>query len=170
MKKMIRNSLFVAVGFAAIIAIGTAALATVYDDYVVSRPSAQSRAKLNVITWSHDFVEDGVVDAVYDVWKVIYVPAGTLVSAVSLEVVTPVGATATLGVGDTSNSNLYFVGADINPAAATSLNGDGADGSTTTTIVQKYYSTNDWITVRWVNASTNGKVRVTAVLDKMVGP
>ena len=91
-----------------------------------------------------------------DIWQAMTVPAGSIVVAVGAVILTAEGGTLTIDVGDGDDVDGYLDGSNGNSAGASysSING------TTAYSGGRYYSAEDTIDVKAINAADAAKIVV----------
>lgn len=123
----------------------------IYKGGVAGFP-ANALGRVNVVEYELDTAVQNLATA--DTYDIIYLPAGSLVLAVVATVVTPEGATATMGVGDSAGATQFQTATNCNSVASV------ASAAST----WKYYAAADAIRVTPDHAMDAAKIRFKAVI------
>ena len=123
----------------------------IYKGGVAGFP-ANALGRVNVVEYELDTTVQNLATA--DTYDIIYLPAGSLVLAVAVTVVTAEGATATAGIGDSAAATTFLTACNCNSAATT------LSAATTA----KYYAAADAIRVTPNHAMDAAKLQVKAII------
>ncbi len=100
-----------------------------------------------------------------DTAKLFFIPAGTIVEAVSTRVITAEGATLTIGLGDSGSATQYLATDNMNAAANTVVISNVSQAGS----VQKAYTAADYLLMTLNNNAKAGKVVITVAMIDMSG-